>query len=358
MSELATRLKASDVFAQVPDTLVTEIVDSTPVIDGQPGQSVTIKSVDYFVLLEGAVDLARRQDGVHLASFGVSSQAQSPAWIYAVTPQNMIRVVRPSRFVVLDGERIDKALSTLQEAPLPLDVPPALRRLADWLHHYPPFNDLTRVETLACAEVAEAVQVGAGHDIVRQGQPGQFLYILEDGTAEVWRSGPMFGQKPTRVATIGPGASFGEEALIQEGTRNATIRATSACRLWRFDKATFDRYLRGRLVEEIEPAEADRRVRDGIAVLVDCRNDLEYGMAHIPGARLLPIEQLRERLRGLDENRGYIVYCRSGQRSRAAAYIMRQLGFKAVALRGGIAAWPYAIDGKIGGPLQPPQQLR
>jgi rhodanese-related sulfurtransferase len=351
MSEIAKRLGASDLFAKVPQHLVAEIVESTPLVDGQPGESVLVSPVDYFVLLEGAVDLARRQDGVHLASFSVPSNGASPAWLYAVTSQNMIRVIRPSRYLVLDGERIDKALRNAQETPPAADVPPLVAARAEWLHRFPPFLDLTRLETLACAAAAEPITVNAGGDIVRQGQPGQYLYVIEDGRAEVWRSGPSFGPKPVRVATLGPGASFGEEALLQDAARNATVRAVQPCRLLRFDKATFDRYLRERLIEEIDPTEAGRRIDGGKAVLIDCRYDIEFALAHIPGARLMPLDQLRERIRGLDAKRAYIVYCRSGARSRAAAYIMRQNGLAASVLKGGITAWPFAIEGKIGGPL-------
>jgi len=354
MSELVTRLRASELFSQVSENTLAEIVESTPLIEGQPGESITVKLADYFILLDGAVDLARRQDSVHLASFAVPPGTTSFAWLYAVTPQNIIRVVKPSRYIVLDGERVDRAIKSLREVDLPLDVPEPLRKRADWLHRMPPFSELTRAEVLACGEAMETIVVPGGSDVVRQGQPGQYLYVVEEGKVEVWRSGPSFGPAPVRVATLGVGAAFGEEALLQESTRNATIRAKSDSRLLRLSKAMFDKYLRGRLVDEIDAAEAQRRLAEGGAVLIDCRYDVEYGLAHIPGARLMPLDQLRDRIRGLDHKKSYIVYCRTGSRSRAGAYVMRQAGLRAACLSGGIIAWPFDIEGRIGGTLDGP----
>ncbi len=48
----------------------------------------------------------------------------------------------------------------------------------------------------------------------------------------------------------------------------------------------------------------------------------------------------------LDKSRSYIVYCRTGKRSRAAAFLMRQLGLTASVLRGGIAHWPFDYEGE------------
>ena len=77
------------------------------------------------------------------------------------------------------------------------------------------------------------------------------------------------------------------------------------------------------------------------AVFIDCRFEEEWELWRLKNARLVPLEEIRERSRGLDPKREYIVYCRTGRRSRAAAFLMRQAGLNAVSLKGGIAEWPY-----------------
>ena len=76
-------------------------------------------------------------------------------------------------------------------------------------------------------------------------------------------------------------------------------------------------------------------------MFIDCRYEEEWELWRLKGARLVPLDQIRERSRGLDPKREYIVYCRTGRRSRAAAFLMRQAGLNAVSLKGGIADWPY-----------------
>ena len=81
------------------------------------------------------------------------------------------------------------------------------------------------------------------------------------------------------------------------------------------------------------------------ASLIDCRFEEEWELWRLKNARLIPLEEIRERSRGLDKKREYIVYCRTGRRSRAAAFLMRQAGLNAVSLKGGIAEWPYELEG-------------
>ena len=83
-------------------------------------------------------------------------------------------------------------------------------------------------------------------------------------------------------------------------------------------------------------------------MLIDCRFEEEWELWRLKNARLVPLEEIRERSRGLDPKREYIVYCRTGRRSRAAAFLMRQAGLNAVAFkaasRNGPTSWKIAIE--------------
>jgi len=79
---------------------------------------------------------------------------------------------------------------------------------------------------------------------------------------------------------------------------------------------------------------------DGTYNLVDVRQSGEYEKGHLPGARLIPVGQLGERVAELDADRITIVYCAAGVRSRAAASILDRAGFPEVySMAGGINAW-------------------
>jgi rhodanese-related sulfurtransferase len=79
-------------------------------------------------------------------------------------------------------------------------------------------------------------------------------------------------------------------------------------------------------------------------ILLDVRQPDEYFEAHIEGARLIPLDQLDQRVQELDPNQEIIVYCRSGYRSNQAARLLLIQGFTRVkSMKGGILAWPYPV---------------
>jgi rhodanese-related sulfurtransferase len=82
--------------------------------------------------------------------------------------------------------------------------------------------------------------------------------------------------------------------------------------------------------------------------LVDVREPIEYEMAKIDGAKLIPLGELPERLSELDRHQLTIVHCHSGQRSAQAVRLMREAGFEKVFnLEGGIAKWSDEIDSDV-----------
>ena len=79
---------------------------------------------------------------------------------------------------------------------------------------------------------------------------------------------------------------------------------------------------------------------EGTYTLLDVRQPGEYETEHIPGARLIPLPDLRDGLSQLDKNKPVIAYCAIGGRSLAAAQLLSGLGFKEIYnLKGGIKAW-------------------
>jgi rhodanese-related sulfurtransferase len=88
-------------------------------------------------------------------------------------------------------------------------------------------------------------------------------------------------------------------------------------------------------------------VLDEGAVLVDVRTPQEFSQAHVPGAVLVPMDELSARLPDLDKERPLYLICRSGHRSAAVCEALAPLGYDAVNVTGGTIAWlqaghPYA----------------
>lgn len=74
--------------------------------------------------------------------------------------------------------------------------------------------------------------------------------------------------------------------------------------------------------------------------LLDVRMEPEYEEFHLPGAMLLPLPELPDRLEELDRKKTVVVYCRSGMRSAAAARLLAGAGFpRVINMLGGAMAW-------------------
>jgi adenylyltransferase/sulfurtransferase len=99
-------------------------------------------------------------------------------------------------------------------------------------------------------------------------------------------------------------------------------------------------------VVEITPVELAQRMRDGADIdLIDVREPGEWQIAHLPGARLVPLGTLAESLATLDSARETVVMCRSGQRSANAARQLQAAGFRKVrSLAGGLLRWSDDVD--------------
>jgi cAMP-dependent protein kinase regulator len=100
----------------------------------------------------------------------------------------------------------------------------------------PLFADLSVAEAAVLGTKLERVQLDAGHVVVREGDPGDALYVIESGTVEA-----RHHERP--LATLGPGDHFGEIALLYGGSRTADVVATSAVTLLRLSRDVYLEYL-------------------------------------------------------------------------------------------------------------------
>jgi sulfur-carrier protein adenylyltransferase/sulfurtransferase len=106
-------------------------------------------------------------------------------------------------------------------------------------------------------------------------------------------------------------------------------------------------------VESMDAGEAKRYIaehQEGAYTILDVRQPWEYEADHLPGAKLIPLGELKDALDKLDKDKPTMVYCAVGGRSRVAAQLMSGMGFKeAFNLAGGIKAYRGA---KASGPYE------
>ena len=184
----------------------------------------------------------------------------------------------------------------------------------------------------------DRIKVAAGEDVVVQNMKGDNFYFIREGAAEVWRE-ELEDDEPQHVATLATGDSFGEEALILGGARNATVRMLTPGELLSLDGDSYKELIAQRAVHRIPIDAAQEKIAAG-AQLVDVRYDDEWEEGHLPDAVHIPLSKIRERSHELEPGREVVVYCRSGRRSQVGAMLLAQVGYQAFSMDGGILEWP------------------
>lgn len=180
----------------------------------------------------------------------------------------------------------------------------------------------------------ERVPAARGESVIREGGEGDYYYVIESGRFQVSRT---VGGAEVVLAELKTGDAFGEEALVSEAKRNATVTALTGGHLLRLNRAHFNELLREPLLRRIGFAEASDKVRRG-ALWLDVRYPSEYQYDKLPGAINVPLAEVRNMFAVLDRTKEYIAYCQSGRRSAAAAFLFAQRGFKVWLLEGGLKA--------------------
>jgi len=180
----------------------------------------------------------------------------------------------------------------------------------------------------------ETVKVKDGEVIIEQGAEGDYYYLLVSGKAQVLKQADG-DSKPAVVAELTEPVGFGEEALISNAKRNATIKMISNGIVMRLSKDAFDDYVKEPLVTWLPAIEAQDKVAKG-AKWIDVRDPDEAKQGHLHGAVVIPLADIRKRSTELDKSTLYICYCQNGRLSSTAAFILRQHGFNVGVLRGGL----------------------
>ncbi|MEZ5615227.1 MAG: cyclic nucleotide-binding domain-containing protein [Rhodocyclaceae bacterium] len=178
----------------------------------------------------------------------------------------------------------------------------------------------------------ERVKVARGQSIVQEGGEGDFYYVIESGRCQVTR---QVGGASMELAELKGGDAFGEEALVANARRNATVVMKTDGVLLRLAKADFVELLKEPLMRRLSRREAEARVADG-AIWLDVRFAAEHNADKLHGAINIPLNEIRNLFGSLDREKEYIVYCQSGRRSSAAAFLLSQRGYKAYLLEGGL----------------------
>jgi CRP-like cAMP-binding protein/rhodanese-related sulfurtransferase len=292
-----------------------------------------------FYLVAGSVEL--RADDRLVATVRAGSPEARAAIAPGLPRKFTARAASNLEYIVIDSDLLDVLLTWDQTgqyevAELGSD---GLDVSGDWMttllqtkafHRIPPAN------IQAIFMRMQRINYRARDVVIKQGTEGDYFYVVVVGKCVVTRETPL-NKEGIKLAELGPGDSFGEEALIAEAKRNATVTMSTDGTLMRLGKNDFQTLLNEPLLQWVE-YDAAKDIVAGGGKWLDVRLPSEFQNFRIDDAVNIPLYFIRLKLNALDKNTHYVVCCDTGRRSSAAAYILSERGFEAHVLKGGLAA--------------------
>lgn len=320
--------------------------------DIDPFRMNILKSAQAMYLLKGDLGL-RFHDGSKKILRGGSAAARHPLDIDRLALQDTLALTE-IEIIRIDLDLLDIMMTWDQLAGYEISVPrvPAAaagraeqgRGTGVWMNETSVFSAAKLqngvFSRLPPANVEKMFQrmtllsVKADQVIITQGAAGDYYYLIERGTAMVSRVADA-GEPPLVLAELKEGEAFGEEALVSDIKRNATVTMKTDGTLLRLNKTDFVELLKAPLINHISRSEAERQVQAGGALWLDVRFPSEYKFDHLPNALNAPLNEIRSLIDKLEKDKQYIAYCQTGRRSAAAAFILAQHGLNVYVLDGG-----------------------
>ncbi|MDI1297709.1 cyclic nucleotide-binding domain-containing protein [Methylotenera sp.] len=316
--------------------------------DIDPMRMNMAKAAQAMYLIKGDLGLryddgrkARLRGGTEVTKHPVNGDAKITDTI-ALTDIEILRIDMDLLDIMMTWDQLSNAdipAKTVQ----PSISEKASRSVGDWMNEtgvFSAFNLQSGIfSRLPAANVEEmfkrmtSITVTAGQTIIQQGGEGDYYYLIQSGCAQVTRIVDA-SQPPLILAELNEGGAFGEEALVSDNKRNATVTMKTDGELLRLNKKDFVELLKAPIINQISLAEAQSRVSDG-AIWADVRLPSEYKYDHIHGAINLPLSEVRQLAMNLDNRKEYILYCQTGRRSSAAAFVLAQVGVQIFVLSDG-----------------------
>lgn len=196
------------------------------------------------------------------------------------------------------------------------------------------FSRLPPSEIQRLIQALEPVTYNAGDKVIRQGDEGDYFYIIREGSCSVSRLASGKGWD-VPLAELKAGDSFGEDALVSNARRNATVTMLTDGWLMRLSKHYFLDILKKQLVHYLNYDMALSAVNAGDCWL-DVRLPEEFENNALENSINIPLATIRNSYARLDKVKKYIVYCDTGRRSAAAAFLLGKRGFNVAVLEGGL----------------------
>jgi CRP-like cAMP-binding protein len=321
-------------FNTLPFEYLNQIIEKASIKKFEKGAIVFKRGRELnevFYLLEGNVDLIDAQFAVESIS---SDEELYRVALHSPSP-TLVSAIAKSAVTVLTVERdfldLVMAWSESGHDEESEDLLPEGMEEGDWMSSLlasPLFNKIPPGNIRQLFIRFKPHKTVADEVVLREGERGDYFYVLESGSATV------LDKQGNLLAALRPGDYFGEEALVGDTTRNATVKMLTAGKLMRLIKEDFITLLQEPVRRFISFEELQENIaKKGRYQILDVRLPLERRFQSVPNSRNIPLNQLRKALPQLDVGVIYAIADDAGRRTDVAAQLLNQAGFDALILQ-------------------------
>ena len=334
--ELSSALRLLVPISALSDEKFADLLDSTQVEDVAAGEALFDESdIDprAIYLLAGKVVM---MSGKSIADTVIGGTESSRYPLAHHIPRQLKAIAKTAISIIrIDPRLLDSLLTADGANGETYEVSEILEEDEnDWMTQLlqsEAFSNLPAENIQALFMYMEEHAVAAGVPVITAGEPGDYFYMVRSGRCKVVVDDK--GQKKV-VAELGPGDSFGEEALISDNPRNASVVMLTDGVLMRLGQKDFEELMKQPLIKWVTYDEASEIINDG-GVWLDVRMPSEHEQYSIEGSHNLPLSLLRGKAERLKPTRKYITYCDNGKRSSVASFLLSQRGLDSYVLAGG-----------------------
>jgi len=312
-------------FSQMNEAELSNAIAAAELTTFPKGKIVFKRSTEdskVYWLISGNVDLVdeefnakKREAGEEVTRHPIDNH--SPHRLTAVSTTNTTFLVVERSVLTLPGDNnppeaaIDW-MSTLLSSPLFEFIPPA------------------NIQTLFGK--FEQVSKRQGDIVIKEGEAGDYFYVIQSGSAKVERKN---GDKTAILAMFKAGDNFGQDALVSDVPRNATITMLTNGTLMRLSAPDFQSLLMEPVIEVVTIEETHEMITQGSpkTYIIDVRDPQEVELDKIPGSLNLPLPLLRKNTSKLKTDCIYVMADGGGKRAELGAYQLNEQGFTAYVLQ-------------------------
>jgi CRP-like cAMP-binding protein len=238
--EAATLIDSLPLFDDVPEDVLGDLagrVKLRSVARNEPVVRQGERSSAFYVIRAGTFQVVEEdaESGNErvLRILGRGESFGELGLVEAAPRAATVRALDEAQVFEIDKGTFDRLLADMAKVP---SFAPTLQSKLE-LRALPSFAHLEPDELSAVLEHGGWINVPPGEVIIEQGDEGDAFYAIRSGQVEVFEDG-------AHVATMGPGAYFGEIALISSVPRTATVTAKTPVRAYRLDRPGFDQLIR------------------------------------------------------------------------------------------------------------------